>query len=60
MDTRTVTNCPLKPLQSALCYCGKTLHTTNYGGNEFLQCPLHGRAYKADALEIARTLPRPA
>ena len=49
MPTKTVTISPLESLQSALCYCGMKLHSITYGGQDWLQCPSHGSAYKEDA-----------
>jgi hypothetical protein len=48
-------NHPLKK-----CWCGLVLQSITYGDRDFPECPLHGTAYKANAEEIARTLPRPA
>jgi len=42
------------------CWCGMKLQTINFGGKEFLNCPLHGSAYKEDAEKKARELARTA
>ena len=31
------------------CWCGMKLHSIAYGGQDWLQCPSHGSAYKEDA-----------